>query len=80
MKTQLDLLMAFYAILGIAVSFHTFYMAWIARESKTVVVQYGQEVYATVGIFMIMFISGVVVFLFWIDEYIDSALSRRRFQ
>ncbi len=78
MKTQLDFLMACYAIIGMAMSFQIFFMAWLARDSRAVVVQYGDEVYMTVGIFGITFIAGIVLFLFWIDEYIDSALARKR--
>ncbi len=79
MKTQLDFLMAFYAILGVAMSFHIFFMALLARESRSVVVQYGDEVFVTFGIFGIMFIAGIVVFLFWVGEYMDEALSRKRY-
>lgn len=79
MKTQLDFLMACYAIIGMAMSFQIFFMAWLARDSRAVVVQYGNEVYMTVGIFGITFIAGIVLFLFWIDEYIDSALARKRY-
>ncbi len=79
MKTQLDFLMACYGIIGIATSFQIFIMAWMARDSKQVVVQYGSEVYMTVGIFGVTFLAGIVLFLFWIDEYIDSALARKRY-
>lgn len=78
MKTQLDFMMAFYAILGMAMSFQIFYMAWLARGSRAVVVQYGDEVYATFGIFAIMFVAGIVVFLFWVEEYVDGAMVRGR--
>ncbi len=77
MKSSTDLLLAFYAILGIALSFQAFMMAWLARGPRQVVTQYGDEVYITVGIFGILFVSGIILFLFWVEEYVDEALSQR---
>ncbi len=72
MKSSTDLLMASYGAIGIAVCFQVFLMAWMARGAKVLVVTYGDEVYATAGIFAVLFASGIIIFLYWIDEYLEQ--------